>query len=130
MMLGLYSGLRREEILGLKWDCVFLDEKTPYISVRRAWHMEGDDPVVNTLLKTKAAKRDIPIPKCLVDCLREAKEKSKSEYVISNIEGNWLAETQFERVWQYVAVRSTAERNYYTYVNGQSIKHTVTAKAG
>ena len=38
VMIGLYAGLRREEILGLKWDCVFLDEKTPYISVRRAWH--------------------------------------------------------------------------------------------
>lgn len=27
VMIGLYAGLRREEILGLKWDCVFLDEK-------------------------------------------------------------------------------------------------------
>ena len=33
VMIGLYAGLRREEILGLKWDCVFLDEKTPYIFV-------------------------------------------------------------------------------------------------
>lgn len=33
VMLGLYAGLRREEILALKWDCVFLDEKTPYLSV-------------------------------------------------------------------------------------------------
>ena len=32
VMIGLYAGLRREEILGLKWDCVFLDEKTPYDS--------------------------------------------------------------------------------------------------
>ena len=63
VLIGLYAGLRREEILGLKWDCVFLDEKTPYISVRRAWHVEGGEPVVNTLLKTPAAKRDVPIPK-------------------------------------------------------------------
>ena len=26
VMIGLYAGLRREEILGLKWDCVFLDD--------------------------------------------------------------------------------------------------------
>ena len=32
VMIGLYAGLRREEILGLQWDCVFLDEKTPYDS--------------------------------------------------------------------------------------------------
>lgn len=25
VMIGLYAGLRREEILGLQWDCVFLD---------------------------------------------------------------------------------------------------------
>ena len=36
VMIGLYSGLRREEILGLQWDCVFLDVETPYIAVRRA----------------------------------------------------------------------------------------------
>ena len=28
IMIGLYSGLRREEILALQWDCVFLDEST------------------------------------------------------------------------------------------------------
>lgn len=78
MEIGDNSKLRREEILGLKWDCVFLDEKTPYISVRRAWHVEGGEPVVNTLLKTPAAKRDVPIPKCLVVCLKEAREKSES----------------------------------------------------
>ena len=130
VMIGLYAGLRREEILGLQWDCVFLDEKTPYISVRRAWHVEGGKPVVNTLLKTLSAKRDVPIPKCLVACLKEAKEKSESEYVISDRNGNALAESQFVRVWKYIAVRSTAERCYYTYVNGQSIKHRIKPRLG
>ena len=129
-MIGLYAGLRREEILGLKWDCVFLDEKTPCISVRRAWHVEGGEPVVNTLLKTPAAKRDVPIPKCLVACLKEAREKSESEYVISNSKGTVLTEAQFVRVWKYITVRSTAERCYYTYVNGQSIKHRIKPRLG
>ena len=84
IMLGLYSGLRREEILALQWDCVFLDEPTPYLAVRRAWRTEHNRPVVSTVLKSKAAKRDIPIPKCLVDCLREAKETSHSDYVIAD----------------------------------------------
>ena len=130
IMLGLYSGLRREEILALQWDCVFLDESTPYISVRRAWRTEHNRPVISTVLKTKAAKRDIPIPKCLVDCLREAKTASKSDYVISDSEGQPLAASQFQWVWQYVVVRSTKPRNYYKYVNGQSIKYTVTPTLG
>ena len=65
VMIGLYSGLRREEILGLQWDCVFLDCATPYIAVRRAWRSVKNRPVVSSELKSPAAKRDIPIPKCL-----------------------------------------------------------------
>lgn len=130
VMIGLYAGLRREEILALRWDCVFLDGATPYISVRRAWRSVNNRPVVSTELKTPAARRDIPIPGKLVECLKEAKEKSKSEYVISDRNGNALAESQFVRVWKYIAVRSTEERCYYTYVNGQKIKHVVKPKLG
>lgn len=130
IMIGLYSGLRREEALGLQWDCVFLDAPTPYISVRRAWRSEHNRPVISTVLKTPAAKRDIPIPKCLVDCLREAKENSISEYVIADSKGEPLSYSQFQRVWQYVIVRSTKERTYYKYVNGQSIRYTVKPTLG
>ncbi|WWR20698.1 site-specific integrase [Lachnospiraceae bacterium JLR.KK009] len=130
IVLGLYSGLRREEALALQWDCVFLDAPTPYISVRRAWRTEHNRPVISTTLKTKAARRDIPIPKCLADYLREVKETSASEYVISDSNGEPLSASQFQRVWQYVVVRSTQARNYYKYVNGQSIKYTVTPALG
>ena len=125
VMIGLYAGLRREEILGLKWDCVHLDEEAPYLSVRRAWHVEHNRPVILTELKTKAAKRDIPIPKRLLECLKEAKENSKSEYVVANRDGEPLSYTQFQRVWKYIRTRSTKERTYVRYVNGEKIKHTV-----
>ncbi len=130
IMLGLYAGLRREEILALQWDCVHLDVSTPYISVRRAWRAEHNRPIINDILKTPAAKRDIPIPKCLVECLREAKESSNSVYVISDSKGQPLSDAQFRRLWQYVTVRSTKPRNYYKYVNGESIKYTVTPTLG
>ena len=65
VMLGLYAGLRREEILALKWECVILDTDAPYIKVRRAWHTESNRPVIMTELKTPAARRDIAIPKGL-----------------------------------------------------------------
>ena len=130
VMIGLYSGLRREEILGLQWDCVFLDAPAPYISVRRAWHEESNRPVINTELKTKSARRDVPIPQVLVDCLREEKEKSISEYVIADSEGQPLSYSQFVRIWNYIKVRSTGERTLYKYVNGQSIKKKVTLELG
>lgn len=130
VMLGLYAGLRREEILALQWDCVFLDAPTPYISVRRAWRCFKNRPEVSDILKTLAARRDIPIPQCLINCLKKQKEKSVSEYVISDSNGKLLAETQFRRVWNYIEVRSTKERYYYRYINGQRIKHTVCPKLG
>ena len=129
-MIGLYSGLRREEILALQWDSVFLDESTPYITVQRAWRSEHNRPVISTVLKTAAAKRDVPIPKCLVECLREAKAESISEYVIADSKGEPLSYSQFQRVWKYVTVRSTKERTYYKYVNGQSIKYKVQPTLG
>ena len=122
VMIGLYAGLRREEILALKWDCVHLDEKVPYISVRRAWHSEKNRPVITTDLKTPAAKRDVPIPDNLVECLREEKEKSISEYVIADRNGEPLSYSQFVRIWNYIKVRSTKERTLYKYVNGQAIR--------
>jgi len=125
IMIGLYAGLRREEILALQWDCVFLDNKVPYLSVRRAWREEHNRPVISTVLKTPAARRDIPIPECLVDCLHKAKEASVSEYVISDSEGQPLSDAQFQRLWKYVTVRSQKKRTYYKYVNGESIRYTV-----
>ena len=129
-MIGLYSGLRREEILALQWDCVYLDARTPYISVQRAWRSNHNRPKISNVLKTPAARRDVPIPKCLVDCLLEAKENSISDFVIADSKGEPLSYSQFQRVWNYVKVRSTKERTYYKYVNGQSIKYTVAPTLG
>ena len=131
IMIGLYAGLRREEILALQWECVFLDVRTPYISVRRAWRSEHNRPVIYHNSKDSGSKKgDIPIPKCLADCLHEAKANSISEYVIADSKGLPLSYSQFTRVWQYVVVRSVKERTYYKYVNGQSIKYTVKPTLG
>ena len=125
VMLGLYAGLRREEILALQWDSVFLDEAAPYLTVCRAWHTEHNRPVIMSELKTKAAHRDVPLPDCLAKCLREAKENSTSDYVVANSEGEPLSYTQFKRLWQYIVTRTVKERSYYRYENGKRVKHTV-----
>ena len=125
-----YCGLRREEILALQWDCVFLDVPAPYLSVKRAWHTEHNRPVILDALKTSAAKRDIPIPPPLADCLKEVKAKSQSPFVVANRDGKPLSYTQFQRVWKYIVTRSNKERTYVRYVNGQKIKHTVTPALG
>lgn len=130
VMIGRYAGLRREEILALQWDCVFLDVPTPYISVQRAWRSNHGRPEISTVLKTNASKRDVPIPKRLIDCLQEAKAASKSKFVVADSNGEPLSYSQFQRVWQYIVVRTAKPRYRYKYVNGQSIKILVNPTLG
>ena len=54
--------------------------------------------------------------------MRKEKEKSISEYVIADKDGQPLSYSQFARIWNYIKIRSTKERTIYKYVNGQAIK--------
>ena len=130
VMLGLYAGLRREEILALQWDSVYLDTDAPYLTVRRAWHTEHNRPVILTELKTKAAQRNIPLPVCLVECLKDAKKKSTSDYVIANRDGDPLSYTQFKRLWQYIVTRTAKPRMARKLVDGKYVKYMLYPKLG
>ena len=91
---------------------------------------EHNRPVISDELKTKAAERNIPLPVCLAECLKAAKETSTSEYVVSNRDGEPLSYTQFKRLWQYIVTRTVKERSYYRYEDGKRVKHTVTPVLG
>lgn len=105
IMIGLYAGLRREEILGLQWDCIFLD-KMPHISVRRSLtFINNCRPIVSEKLKSNAAKRDIPIPPQLTECLKTLKEKSSSNFVMANTKGQEYTYTSFRNMWQIIKCR-------------------------
>lgn len=130
IMLGLYAGLRREEILALQWDSVFTDVEAPYLTVRRAWHTENNRPVILDELKTNASRRNIPMPEQLVDCLRNVKQNSKSPFVIANRDGKPLSYGQYKQLWTYVETRTAGIKTYYRYENGKRVKHTFEAKFG
>ena len=130
VMLGLYAGLRREEILALKWDAVYLDGDFPYLAVRRAWHTENNRPVILDELKTKAAERNIPLPTWLAECLKEAKANSTSEYVVANRDGEPLSYTQFKRLWQYIVTRTAKPRMARKLVDGKYVKYMLYPELG
>ena len=104
----LYSGLRREEALGLRWRDVELDGASPHINVRSSCNWEGKNQAVLTdLLKSEAAWRTVPIPPQLVACLRQAKEAAgSSELVIFRGEGEPLSASAFRRSWDAVKLRT------------------------
>lgn len=72
-----------------------------------------------------------------VDAIRMAVHELEREgYVVRNRirnEKGHLGEmeyTQFKRVWQYIVTRTTKERTYVRYINGQRITKTVTPVFG
>lgn len=113
------------EMLIIHAEGAYLDCEAPYLTVRRAWHTEHNRPVILTELKTKAAHRNVPLPDNLLECLKEAKKTSTSDFVVANRDGDPLSYTQFKRLWQYIVTRTTKERCYYRYEDGKRVKHTV-----
>lgn len=126
VMLGLYTGMRREEICALKWDAVDLDSKAPHLIVCRACRWPTNTkPEISEVLKTDAASRVIPLPPQLVQFLHELKARRlaalekgsapgmaafrlRSRCVYGNGDGTPLTATTFRRRWESIRTRSTA----------------------
>lgn len=87
IMLGLYAGLRREEICGLRWCDVDLNAKTPSLTVNNAVRFENNQGIFPSPLKSKASHRTIPLPAKLAAALREAKAVSNSVFVVPARDG-------------------------------------------
>lgn len=117
VMLGLYTGMRRGEICGLRWSCVHLDGPAPFIEVRRACRWPDKiHPEVTDDLKSAAAFRDIPIPPQLAEYLKLVKStlpvqdgrKISRWYVYGMEDGKPVSLTTFRRRWETIRTRSTA----------------------
>lgn len=104
--LGLYAGLRKEEILGLRWVNVHLSGKAPYIAVRERVTYVNNQPVHEANLKSKSARRDIPMPLPLLECLRSYRIRCPYDFVICNSKGGPRSATSFKRLWQMVDNRT------------------------
>lgn len=88
VLLGLYAGLRREEICGLRWNDIDLDGAAPSLTVNNAVRFEGQAGVFPAPLKSKASHRTIPLPSALADALRAAKKASSSMFVVPARDGS------------------------------------------
>jgi integrase len=64
-LLAIYTGMRRGEILGLKWSDIDLEQKT--IHVKRSLAYVPKNGYIFTSLKTKNSKRKIPIPEFVLN---------------------------------------------------------------
>lgn len=85
-----YTGLRRGELLGLRWDDVDLENNT--IHVRQSVYYEGDSPRLKAP-KTEAGERAVWI----VDRLRPVLEKKGKGYVFGGVSPLTLSE--YNAMW-------------------------------
>lgn len=118
--LGLYTGLRREEILGLQWDAIHLQTAVPYLEVKRAVKWDGrNQPIISDVLKSSAAYRSVPLPPKLIDSLAATKETTQSDFVVCSASGGALSAASFRRLWDVVRIRSV--RDVERVIDGKTV---------
>lgn len=115
--LGLYAGLRREEICGLLWDCVVESDTTPHLIVCRACRWpKHSQPEISDKLKSDAAARSIPIPPQLAGWLAAERIRQQKRRggdlsafpVIGREDGRPITYSSLQSLWRSVAVRCAA----------------------
>lgn len=95
LLVEIYTGMRRSELLGLKWKYVDLDQGI--IQIRETLIETKDDIFVDTP-KTETSRRNIAIPESVVEVLRKQKELTGNyEYVFTTKLGNPFNPRNFNR---------------------------------
>ncbi len=128
--LGLYAGLRKEESLALRWDCVDLNPAAPILCIRWTSTIYKNRAEIEDSTKSPAGARDIPIPPPLFNHLKELQKTAKSDFVICGKNGNPLSGTQFRNMWAKIKRRSVGDGKYTRYDERGKIVHDVKREAG
>jgi len=99
------TGLRREEVCGLMWSDIDLEEGS--ISVNRVRTFYDNAGSFSDDLKSKAARRTVPTPNWLTEALRAAHANAKSLYVLHTKTGAPLTKDSFRSMWEIITSRTT-----------------------
>lgn len=99
------TGLRREEVCGLMWSDIDLEEGS--ISVNRVRTFYDNAGAFSDDLKSKAARRTVPTPNWLTEALRAAHANAKSLYVLHTKTGAPLTKDSFRSMWEIITSRTT-----------------------
>lgn len=100
LLIALHTGMRRGEILGLMWEDI--DFRKKVIHVRHNAIIKEKVTAVSEALKTKAARRDLPMSDELTDWLTERKSRSHSELVFTMKDGKPMTQSSYKSMWQHI----------------------------
>jgi len=114
VMVALFTGLRRGEILALRWSDVNLDRKI--LSVQEALEETVEHGIRRKATKTKSGQREISLPDIVVETLRDHRRQQlelrlalgigklpDDALVFSTPEGNPLTPNTFSSTWSRAA---------------------------
>ena len=118
----LATGLRRGELLGLKWTDI--DWKNGIIKVRRQV-ARVDGKIVEAPLKTKNSYREVSISPQAIEVLREQKRKTNDQYVFPSPNGGPISPDSVNNMLKRVLERAGIPKVTFATIalqNGVDIK--------
>ena len=119
LALMMFTGMRRGEVLGLRWEDI--DTDAGFIHVRRnVTHAGGNKPIIGTP-KTAKGNRDIPLDAYVLDTLQPMQEKG---FIIGG--ESPITMTAFNNTWRRIkkavdlhgATPHVLRHSYLTYLAG------------
>jgi len=124
-LLALNTGMRRGEILALKWKHIEFEKS--YIVIEEAWKD------VTTIGKPKSGKtRYTPISKTIIEILLEYKEKKKfstkdNDLIFSYSDGSRLGETWWKKKFD-TALEKAKIKTENRHLTPHTLRHTINTK--
>ncbi len=101
--IDLSTGLRRGELLGLKWEDIDMQQ-----GIIRIWRQVSriDGKIVEATLKTKNSYRAVTISPQAIEVLKEQKEKTNDEYVFPSPNGGPISPDSVNNMLKRVLERA------------------------
>lgn len=110
VMIMLFAGLRRSEMIALDWSCVNLTERT--LTVKQVGVIHNNQMIVEPRTKSQAGLRIIPITEPLYNALQSVPAAHKSGFVCLSAHHKPLTEAALKRgVERFIRIIDRAERN-------------------
>ena len=100
LMIALHTGMRRGEIVALRWEDI--DFKKKVIHVRHNAVIRETSTTISEELKTKAGRRDLPLSEILEMWLVAQRKISHSKYVIAMKDHKPLSKSAYRSMWRLV----------------------------
>ena len=117
LLLCLRTGARRGEALALRYEDIDFDAKV--VHIRRNAIVKEQETTISNELKTKAGRRNVPLPEDLEAWLTEHGPKDKTGYIFSTRNGKPLTLSAFRSMFRLIA-RELPEKHITAHI----LRHT------